>query len=405
MKPAGPFRRTAILALFLSTTAFAFIPSPSRADAYEETQRIRKAELERIRQREAEAKRRIEQKRDRGSDELKEVAPSVQRCRENLSFATQTAKTWSEQRLRMVPTELMSQGKKYRDRVAAIEKTYQECGSMLHSSSYVMTDVLNRIATLKASAESTARDGDRFCLSVLNLYADEGRESLRGIDMDLKSSSGSVSRIRGAIQQMTVRDLKAANERREAREKAARASGQTKSANESENDAFRRRRREYEEERMNSQAISQAKWDAEEAKRKLEYRLSDLERTYDGLSRRRERCEASLSSAVLPDRYRYRYASDDNAASAWDAALQSVQAELGTIETLKTDVAAFCAAVAELESNASPLAKEDAKPDVPAPAEEPPEKAKKPKRPASCAPCISWSPWDEAALSKAKPAK
>lgn len=393
---------TALFSLLLSASA-AFFPFVSFGNPFQkEQERMRRREeeqQERMRRREEETKRRIRQGRDQGERDLADVAPAVQRCRDALSFATQTAKAWSEQRSKTVPPELMSQGNQYRSRVVVIEKSFRECGSMLHSSNYVVNDVLNRIATLKMNAESVAREGDRFCLSVLNLFADEGRESLRGIDGDLKASAGSVSRIRGAIQQMTILDLKAANERREAREKAAKSSEQIKSAMESENDARRRRAREGEEERK----IALAKWDAEEAKRKLEYRLSDLERTYDGLSRRRERCESSLSSAASPEQYRL--AQDGNTTAVWNAALQGVQAELGAIETLRTDVAAFFAAVAELESNASPLAKEDAKPDVPVPAEKPPAKAEKPKGSASYAPCISWSPWDEAAPVKGKPVK
>ena len=390
-----------LLALLLSAAA-AFAPSASRADSdpFEENRRrLRQEKAEeqaRIRRREEEAKRRIEQGRAQGILELDEVVPFVQRCRDALSFATRTAKAWSELRSKTVPPELMSQGKQYRSRVAAIEKSYQDCGNMIRSPTHVVDDARRQIATLKMNAESVARDGDRFCHSVLGLYMVEGRELLRAADDDLNAAADTVSRIQDALHAMKIRDQKAANER--ARKKVAIKLGRTERPSESEAETARRRKREYEED----QKIAQAAWDAEEARQRLEKSLAELERSQSDLFRRRKQCESRLASAASPDPYRD---SSSDSAVSWDDALRDVQKELDTIETLKADVAAFCAAAAELESNVSPLAKEDAKPDVPGPAEKPTAKAKEPKRPASRSPVISWSPWDEAAPSGAKSSK
>ena len=401
MKSVRWLPRTALFALSIAVAALA--PATSRGDGNpieEDRRRLRqekREEQERMRRREDEAKARIRQGRNQGERDLADVAPSVQRCRDALSFATQTAKAWSEQHSQTVPSELMSQGKKYRDRVAAIEKSYQDCGSALRSQTYVVNDVLNRIATLKTNAESAARDGDRFCFSVLGLYADEGREGLRSVDDELKASSDSIDRMRNAVRQMAIRDRKAVNE--QTRKKVAKELGRTERLWESEAETARRRKRDYEE----SQKIAQAQWDADEARRQLENSLSELEQNHSDLSRRRDQCESRLASAASP--HQYGYSSDDNATSVWDAALQGLRAELGTIDTLKTDVAVFCAAVAELEANASPQAKGNAKQDAPASTEEQQATTKKPKRPPSRLPCISWSPWDEAAPVKAKAAK
>lgn len=403
MKQTIGIARRVRVALFLS--AIAFVPSVSNGDSsYEDRMRLRqeqKAQQERIRRREEEAKRRIMAGQYEAARELEEVSPALQQCREALSFATQTAKSWSDQRDGAFPPALMEQGRRYRSRVATVEKQYRDCAAMHRSSNYVIDEVRGRIAALKATADAVAREGGQLCFAILNLYADEGRENLRGVDDDLKSASDGVSQIRGTLQQMAERELKAANKRMDDLRKEGSTAGQKKHRKQYETDAkkflLKQMQDDAEEQKRREarQAAEEARRKAEneqrEAKSKLEKSLHELERKHSELSGRRENCESALARALsgLND-WDYWYKANKR---SWNDSLHRVQAELGTIESLKADVKAFCSTVSELENANAPLAGAPEKQGDRETAEK--RGAKKPRTTGSRAPCFSWSPWEE----------
>lgn len=345
---------------------------------------------------EAESRARIEAGRQQGEADLEDVADWIRAGRTALDFSTRSAKAWVEKSGKDLPAAIKEQGKHYRTRFLAVEKSFRDCGTMLHSSSYVVSQVLRKIAETRTNAEGVAREGNGFCIAILNLHAGDGKERLQVIDEDLKTAYEFLTQAREAIQRTTLKDLESAKNRESKHLAEADSATPAKvraAKNWTSENAERKAERKAAEARWRA---SVAREEAELAKRELERRVVELEDTYRDLLRRREYCGKELATAVDPSGNSGRRGLGSSGPD-WDAAEQTVRAALESVEVLSAGVAAFGTAVSEFGSAVASLGGEATANGTSGAGNEESDSEKKkpiPRKDASKT-IYSWSPWSE----------
>ena len=381
--------------IVLGTTAKADSLSEEKARMQREAEERRQG----MKQREAESRARIEAGRRQGEQDLNDVADWIRAGRTALDFSTRSAKAWVEKSGKDIPAAIREQGKHYRTRFLAVEKSFRDCGTMLHSSGYVVSQVLRKIAETRTEAESVAREGNGFCIAILNLHAGDGKERLQVIDEDLKTAYESLTQARDAIQRITLKELETAKNRE------ARHLAEADSSPPAKVRATKRRGSEAAEWKAERKA-TEAQWKAREAreeaelaKRELERRAVELEDTYRNLLQKRESCGKNLATAVDPSGSSGRWGRGSSGpdVSDWEAAERAVRSALESVEALAAGVAAFGTAVSDFRNGLM-------RPDVEGATdgtsgagneESGSEKKKADPRKDSSRTIYSWSPWSE----------
>lgn len=180
-----------------------------RLQKEQEIQRKEEEQIRKMEQRESEAKSRVAQTRQEGGRILDETFPYIQEIQDAYHFATRSIKDWTETTGEEIPDDLKARGAKYRATAMRLESSYKNLSGLVQSTDVAAAETLRQIQSLKSEAVSAARDGERLCTSVIDLYVSTGQADLQEIGERIKHVSADLDWSRATADPETFAELDA----------------------------------------------------------------------------------------------------------------------------------------------------------------------------------------------------